>query len=102
MKACHGEFQVTSPTKGNFVVVLILTKLQQEATSGVTVVFVIWKRPLNRLDALRGFNTSSLPSLTASLRTVIAGGTRSLPQRVPGGWHGESFQGRVNGQLVVR
>jgi hypothetical protein len=25
----------------------------------------------------------------------------SLPQRVPGGWHGGIFQGRVNGQLAV-
>jgi hypothetical protein len=32
-----------------------------------------------------------------SIVPVIAGGIRSLP----GGWHGESFQGRVNGQLVV-
>jgi len=66
----------------------------------IIVVFVIWKRPLTRLDPLRGSNKRSLPSLTASL-PVIAGGIRSLPQRVPGGWHGESFQGRVNGQLVV-
>ena len=97
---------------------------------------LIWKRSLNRLDPLRGFNTRSIPSSAASrtfcgknrsrararnrndrvdlgsrlrhdrgraldgrvldsIVPVIADGIRSLLQRV------QSFQGRVNGQLIV-